>query len=75
MKRLLLALLVAATAIMAAGHPPTVSATDCLVLRFTYYEYPGGPYCGRTDYYCSDVFHYGCQTPYYTTSRPPCVCP
>jgi len=75
MKRLLFALLVTATAIMAAGHPPIVMATDCLVARYTYYEYSGGPSCGRTDIYCNDTFHYGCQTPYYRISRGQCICP
>jgi hypothetical protein len=79
MKRLLLALLVTATAILAAGHPPTVSATDCLVVRYFYYPTPsgpaGGPSCGRLDIYCNDSFNYGCQTEYYTTYRGHCICP
>ncbi|MBW8874893.1 MAG: hypothetical protein JF614_08010 [Acidobacteria bacterium] len=78
MKRLLLVLLVSATAIMAAGQPPTLSA-DCLYERIFYYQTPdgpaGGPACGRTDIYCNDAFHYGCQTQYYRIYTGQCICP
>jgi hypothetical protein len=73
MKRLLLVLLVSVTAITAAGRPAL--SADCLYKRIFYYEYSGGPSCGRTDFYCNDVFHYGCQTPYYRTYTGSCLCP
>jgi hypothetical protein len=76
MKKLLLVLLVTATAIMAAGQPPTLSA-DCLYLRYHYYQgyVYNGPECGHLDISCDDAVQYGCQTAYYTTSTAHCVCP
>ncbi len=76
MKRLLLVLLVTATAIMAASHPRDASA-DCLYMRYIYYYgyVYNGTSCGHTDFYCNDVVHVGCQTPYYTTSTGYCLCP
>jgi hypothetical protein len=75
MKRLVLAILISATAIMAAGRPPALLAADCLYQRILYYEYNNGPSCGRTDFYCNDVFHYGCQTAYYRVFTGSCLCP
>ena len=75
MKRLVLAILISAAAIMAAGRPPALLAADCLYKRITYYEYTNGPSCGRTDFYCNDTFHYGCQTPYYRVFTGYCLCP
>ena len=74
MKRLLLALLVCGTAIIAAGKAPAASA-DCIHLRYYYYEYLGGPECGLTYVYCeSPSYHTGCQTPYYDIYSG-CGCP
>jgi hypothetical protein len=75
MKRLLLVLLVTATAIMAAGRPATLSAADCLYQRIHYYQYPNGPECGHTDFYCNDVIHSGCYSSYTRTSTGYCLCP
>ncbi|HEV7505356.1 MAG TPA: hypothetical protein VGS07_10625 [Thermoanaerobaculia bacterium] len=75
MKRLLLVLLVCATAIVAAGKVSTVSA-DCLYERILYYSSPGGGLaCGHTDFSCLDVVHTGCTTPYYTIHYGVCICP
>jgi hypothetical protein len=78
MKRLLLAMLVSATAI-ALGPAPAAS-TDyyygCLNLAYWYSEYPGGPSCGRTYIYCDTggYYHEGCQTQYYYLQGG-CACP
>lgn len=67
MKRLLLALLVSVTAVLAAGQAPEVSA-DCVQRTFYFYEYPGGPLCGFRHAFCeSGSYASGCLTPYYTT--------
>ena len=72
MKKLLLALLLCATAIIAAGQAPDLSAFDMCgpdVYKGTYYfQYPGGPECGLTYQYCDGrpPYHDGCTTSYYT---------
>lgn len=74
MKRLVLALLISATAVIAVGQAPVASA-DCIHRRYYYYEYPGGPLCGYRYVYCeSPSYQTGCQTPYYTFSGG-CICP
>jgi hypothetical protein len=76
MKRLLLVLLVTATAITAAGQPTTASA-DCLYKRYHYYSdaaHSGLP-CGHLDISCDDAVQTGCQTPSYTVSTGYCFCP
>lgn len=74
MKRLLLVLLVCATAIAAIGQAPAVSA-DCVYLRIYYYQYYGAPSCGFTYVYCaSSSYHSGCETQYYNEYAG-CECP
>jgi hypothetical protein len=77
MKRLLLVLLVTATAITAAGQPSNVSAADCLYKRYIYYSDAAHSSlsCGHLDLYCNDTVQTGCQTPYYTVSTGHCICP
>jgi hypothetical protein len=74
MKRLLLAVLVSGTAILAAGRVPKVEA-DCVYLRYYYYTAPGGTECGLTYVYCNATpYHTGCETPYYHLYGG-CACP
>ena len=74
MKRLLLALLVCGTAILAAGRPVPASA-DCIHHRIFYHEYVGGPVCGYKWVFCnSPSYQTGCQTTY-TSFAPGCICP
>ena len=74
MKKLLLALLVSGTAILAVGQPASVSS-DCLQSSYIYYEYPGGPVCGSAYFFCDGSFQQnGCITPHYQY-RPGCDCP
>ena len=75
MRRLLLALLVSGTAILAAGHAPKIVEADCVYLRYYYYTAPGGTECGLSYVYCNaDPFHTGCETPYYHVYGG-CACP
>ena len=65
MKRLLLALLVSTIAITASGQTPKGGACSYWRVR-VFYQYAGGPACGKTFYYCDrrpEVT--GCQTAYY----------
>ncbi len=76
MKRLLLALLVSATAIYAAGQPAPVSA-DCVHHRIFYYDNPSksGPSCGYSWVFCeAPTHHVGCTTSYWTYVSG-CICP
>lgn len=74
MKRLLLALLVSGTALLAAGRPP-VAAADCVHHRVFYYESVGGAQCGYSWVFCeAPTHHVGCTTSY-TTISPGCICP
>lgn len=79
MKRLLLAVLISATAITALGPAPAASTEyyyGCLHLAYWYSEYEGGPNCGRTYIYCDtgEYYHEGCQTQYYYIQSG-CACP
>jgi len=75
MKKLLFALLVSGTAILAAGQAPKVEA-DCVHLRYYYYTAPlGGTECGLSYVYCNaDPVHSGCETPYFHEYAG-CACP
>jgi hypothetical protein len=76
MRRLLLALLVSGTAILAVGQAPKVEAAkDCVHLRYYFYTGPGGTECGLMYLYCSgNQVQTGCETPYYTLYGG-CACP
>jgi hypothetical protein len=76
MRRLLLALLVSGTAILAVGQAPRVEAAkDCVHLRYYFYTGPGGTECGLTYVYCNaEPVHTGCETAYYTLYGG-CACP
>jgi hypothetical protein len=71
MKRLLLALLLSATAITTVGQAPELAAFDMCGPRvyraIYYYQYSGGPECGLTYQYCDGTprYHEGCTTQYY----------
>jgi hypothetical protein len=59
--------------VKAAGSQLT--STDCVHLRYYYYEYWGAPSCGYTYVYCeSPSYHHGCETPYYNVYAG-CACP
>lgn len=74
MKKLLLALLVSGTAILAASQPAPVSA-NCVAEWYRYFQYPGGPACGSTAYFCDgSVYQNGCTTPYFQYYIG-CTCP
>jgi hypothetical protein len=76
MKRLLLAVLVSATAIYAAGRP-VPAAADCVHHTVYYYETAArvSPACGYTRVYCNaPTVHVGCTTAY-TTYVSGCICP
>jgi hypothetical protein len=74
MKKLLFALLICGTAILAAGQTPKVEA-DCVYLRYYYYTAPGGTECGLMYVYCdAEPVRSGCQTPYYHLYGG-CACP
>jgi hypothetical protein len=75
MKRLLLVLLLSATAIAAGKQTPELAAFDMCgsgqVYRAVYYyQYSGGPECGLTYQYCDGTprYHEGCTTSYYDQS-------
>ena len=80
MKRLILALLLSATAIATVGRAPEAEAVYICssgeVWRaFYYYQYPGGPECGLRYWYCEGtVYREGCTTSYYDTTIF-CGCP
>jgi hypothetical protein len=74
MKRLLFALLISGTSILAASQAPKVEA-DCVYQRYYYYDAPGGTECGLTYVYCeAEPYHTGCKTPYYHLYAG-CACP
>jgi hypothetical protein len=75
MKRLVLALLLSVTALIAAGQTPELPAFDMcgpgqVYRAIYYYQYQGGLECGSTYQYCDGTprYHEGCTTEYYTQS-------
>ena len=89
MKRLILALLLSATAIVTLGRAPDVAAfcdpnKGCYICssgevwRAFYYRQSqslSSPECGHKYFTCEGItYQYGCTTPYYTTTIF-CGCP
>jgi hypothetical protein len=75
MKRLLLALLLCLTAVAGIGQAPDLSAACDVWLTRSYYESPGGAFCGYRTFRCeSSSTIVGCQTPYYRDTRSSCSC-
>lgn len=73
MKRLLLALLVSGTALIAAGQAPIASAS-CVHRAYYYYD-SSGTWCGTMFTYCDQLPYYeGCTTNTYDVYAG-CACP